>query len=762
MKVTDSLVGRLERAIEVAGESTEPDAGDVVGGRYRLVRLLGSGGMGRVFEAEDDKLGRVAIKLLSAWDAAAQARFAREAALLDELAHPRVVRVLDHGLSGGPNPFLVTELYDGETLAERLRRGPLPFADVLRLAHFVCEPLAMVHARGVVHRDIKPSNVFLPGGEIACLVLLDFGLAKALEDDEDLTFGGATLGTPGYMAPELASGAAVDPRVDVFALGRVIAACAGSAEAGSMEALPAELSVLVASMCAVDPAERPRDAGAVARAIERVAESLGVVLAPGSRAFVEDIPDWSAIEAALLRSTTDTQQAAALSLTERWLNAAGLFDTRDLAERLELAGIPSRAAIWYRRAAKRSLRESDFASLFAEVESAIRCGATNAELGGLHLLQAQANGWTNVPREAMRHGEEAMRHLGPGSVSFLRAATEVGVAAARLGDGDRIEQIAQVVAQAMGPGAPRWVVACAARLVTALCAAGRREASHTLCARLDDVSDVASAGDPYVASRVALARSVVALFDGDLETHATELERSAALVERAGDVRSLLHDRTNLGFALLELGQLEKAGPLIEQVLRDASASGMPFIHSLATKNLAMLRFQQARYTQAEELALDAARRAESNPRLASVAYAFASLAASRVGSAERATSFAEEAIVRAPGEMERARALGALIRAALVREDLPEATLLADELEALLVHVPTIDGGEGLTWLALVDAREAAGDGEAARKGLEEALRRVSARAGRVRRPELVLSFWAVPEHAEIRRRANFSTERS
>jgi tetratricopeptide (TPR) repeat protein len=661
-----------------------------------------------------------------------------------------VVRVLDHGLDGGPTPFLVTELYEGETLADRLKRGPLPLDDVLRLALYMCEPLAMVHARGVVHRDIKPSNVFLPGGEIACLVLLDFGLAKALEDDEELTFGGATLGTPGFMAPELAAGAAADPRADVFALGRVIMACAGP-----VEAMPAELAALVASMCAAEPEQRPRDAGAVARDLERTAEAARIPLASGNRAFLEEVPDWSAIEAALLRSTSETQQSAALRLTERWLNEAGLFDTRDLASRLELAGIPSRAAIWYRRAAKRSLAESDFASLFADVESAIRCGATSAELGGLHLLQAQANAWTNVPREAKRHGEEAMRHLGPGSVSFLRAATEVGVAAARLGDGERIEEIARLVAQSMGPGAPRWVVACAARLVTALCAAGRQDASRLLCARLDDVSDAASAGDPYVASRVALARSVVALFDGDLETHATELERSAALVERAGDARALLHDRTNLSFALIELGQLAKAEQLLERVLHDASRSSMPFIQVLATKNLAMVHFGKGCFDEAEELAIDVARRAETNPRLASVGYAFASFAAAALGAADRATTFAQEALARAPGDMERARALGASIRAGLGCGDVPAATRLAGDLDALLARVPFIDGGEGLTWLALIDARDAAGEAERARKSLTEAFRRLSDRAARIRRPDLALSFWAVPAHDQVRRQA-------
>ena len=751
MKLTDTLVERMDRALDMAIDSTEPDVGDVVGGRYRLVRFLGAGGMGRVFEAEDAELGRVAIKLLSAWDAGAQACFAREAALLDELAHLRVVRVLDHGFSGGPTPFFVTELYEGETLAERLKRGPLSLADTLRVALNVCEPLAMMHACGVIHRDIKPSNLFLPGGDIDGLVLLDFGLARALEDDEELTFGGVTVGTPGFMAPELAAGASeLGPSVDVFALGRVIAA-----GAGSMDALPAALAEVVASMCDAEPGRRPPDAAAAARALERAAQARGIELAR-ERATATHVPDWSAIETALLRSTTGRQRNAALSLTGRWLNAAGLFDTRDLAERLELAGIPSRAAIWYRRAAKLSLAQSDFESLFADVEAAIRCGASNAELGGLHLLQAQANGWTNVPREALRHGEEAMRHFGPGSVSFLRAATEVGVAAARLGDGDRIEEIAELLARGMGPGAPRWIVACAARLATALCAAGRIECARSLSARLDDVSDTASAGDPSITSRVALARSVLALFDGDLETHVTELERSAALVERAGDTRSLLHDRTNLAFAFIELGQLEQAEPLLERTLADALALGMPFIHALATKNLAMVRLQQRRFQDAEDLAVDAAGRAEQNPRLASVAYAFASFAAAESKAAERAASFAERALDFAPAEMERARAKGAATRAALVAGNVEMAVRFAEEVETSLARIPTIDGGEGLTWLALIDAWESVRDAEAASRSLGRATRRLTARAGRIRRADLSMTFWAIPEHAEIRRRAS------
>jgi hypothetical protein len=766
VKISDSLLQRMADALGATGPaeaaSTGPEVSEVIGGRYRLVRLLGVGGMGRVYEAEDARFGRVAVKVLSACDAAAQARFAREAALLVDLPHPRIVRCLDYGLHGGPTPFFVTELLDGLSLADRLRAGPLPLAEALRVLELACEPLAMLHQRGVVHRDLKPGNVFLPAGDIERLVLLDFGLARALEDDDDLTFAGSAMGTPGYMAPELQRGSPPDTRADVFALGCLLAECLTgepAQEGAALDAdrlrslgMPEPVVALAAAMGAASPAARPDDAGAAAARVDAVLCALGVREGRSAPelAGAAEAPDWAAIEATLLRSAGGSEHAAARALADQWFDAAGIFDAGDLARRLELAGIPARAAVWYRRAARRSFERNELAALFERVEAAIRCGASRAEIGGLYLLQAQASYWQGRQADAVRHGEEAMRHLGAGSVAYLRAATEVAAAAARSGQVERAEQVAGELARALEARAPRWIVVSATRVVMALYLAGRAEAAASLCDRLEGVADLSAAGDPFVASRVAHVRSLRALFEGDLEAMAELLEVSAALVEQAGDRRAALHDRANLGFALVELGCVEQAERLLERTHADATAAGTRFTATLAKKNLAMVRLLQDRFSDAERLAAEAAVEAAENPRLCSVAHAFAAFAAVRTGAPERAALAARASYQRAPGAMERARALGATVEAELACGRLDVALQAADEAEALLgAAVPTIDGAEALVWLALIAARERAGDPDGARRLVSEARRRLRARAERIESPHLRASFLGVREHA-------------
>jgi tetratricopeptide (TPR) repeat protein len=195
-------------------------------GRYRVLELLGEGGMGRVFVAEDEVLRRrVAVKVLKAWDESARLRFEREARAAARISHPNVCPIFDFGEEGG-RPFLATELLSGETLAQRLKRGPLPTDEALALAKDMLGALGALHQAGIVHRDVKPSNVFLTGHGAK---LLDFGLArdvprevvKALTSGRELTRPGLLIGTPGYMAPEQILGHPVDERADLFAAGVV-------------------------------------------------------------------------------------------------------------------------------------------------------------------------------------------------------------------------------------------------------------------------------------------------------------------------------------------------------------------------------------------------------------------------------------------------------------------------------------------------------------------------------------------------------------
>jgi serine/threonine protein kinase len=268
-----------------------PERADELGrlGGYRVLRVLGQGGMGVVFEAEDPRLERrVALKVMLP-DAAAhptgRARFLREARAVAALQHDHVIAVYQVGEDNGV-PFLVMPLLAGESLDRRLdRERQLPVAEAVRIGREIAEALAAAHARGLIHRDIKPSNVWLEAPHDRVKVL-DFGLARAATDEGDnkLTRTGAVLGTPSYMAPEQAEGRA-DARSDLFSLGCVlyelttgqrafdgpsvlailtcVAAVTPPAPATLNPTVPQALSDLVMALLAKRPQGRPPSAEAV-------------------------------------------------------------------------------------------------------------------------------------------------------------------------------------------------------------------------------------------------------------------------------------------------------------------------------------------------------------------------------------------------------------------------------------------------------------------------------------------------------------------
>lgn len=195
----------------------------LAGGRYRVERTLGHGGMALVVLAHDAELDRpVAIKLLAeqfARDAALRARFLREAQLAGALAHPNIVQVFDAGEDGG-RPYIVMECVEGETLADVLaRRGRLPWREAVQLASQACAGLQHAHDAGLVHRDVKPQNLLLR--QDGTLKLVDFGIARAAEATR-LTQAGTVLGTAAYLSPEQAAGEEVTAAADVYALGAVL------------------------------------------------------------------------------------------------------------------------------------------------------------------------------------------------------------------------------------------------------------------------------------------------------------------------------------------------------------------------------------------------------------------------------------------------------------------------------------------------------------------------------------------------------------
>ena len=199
---------------------TTPDE-DLLGGRYRLGEVLGTGGMAQVRRAQDLLLGReVAVKVLrDTVDEVDRERFTSEAQLLANLSHPALVTVLDAGITE-ERPFVVMELVEGPTLAAALGPGPLPALEVARIGAQVAHALAHAHQQGVVHRDVKPANVLLDDG--GPVKLADFGIARLIGDTMRHTATGTAIGTAAYVSPEQVQGDLVDGATDVYSLGLVL------------------------------------------------------------------------------------------------------------------------------------------------------------------------------------------------------------------------------------------------------------------------------------------------------------------------------------------------------------------------------------------------------------------------------------------------------------------------------------------------------------------------------------------------------------
>jgi tetratricopeptide (TPR) repeat protein len=280
--------------------------GETVAGRFEVAALADWGGMGAVYRAADRETGRdVALKLLL--DLASEDRFSREARLLADLKHPGIVRYVAHGRTDRGGAYLAMEWLDGKDLRAHLA-GPLPIRDAFTVVRGAAEALAVAHARGVIHRDVNPRNLFLVGGDVRQVKVLDFGIARPLRATFGMTLPGVYLGTPGYIAPEQARGHEdVDARADVFALGCVLYECLTGRPAFFADNLmallgkvlfedaprlrqrgpfPAALDDLVERMLSKDVSRRPLDGAAVATQLAELQRVLPDVddVAPESEA----------------------------------------------------------------------------------------------------------------------------------------------------------------------------------------------------------------------------------------------------------------------------------------------------------------------------------------------------------------------------------------------------------------------------------------------------------------------------------------------
>ncbi|HEY0709830.1 MAG TPA: serine/threonine-protein kinase, partial [Polyangia bacterium] len=277
-----------------------------MGDRFELKSRAGAGGMGTVYQAVDRRNDKVvAVKILNVKSVTDVGRFDSEATLLQELRHPGIVRYVDHGLTSHGDPYIAMEWLEGETLEQRLARGRLAPAGAAHLAAAVLDALAAAHASGVVHRDVKPSNVFLVGWRLFDARLIDFGVARRVEDPKRFTRKGATVGTPSYTSPEQARGEmALDGRADIFSFGCVLFECLtgrppfsgkGAREvltaicieavprvAERCEGLDPAFAKLIDSMLTQDRRRRPSSASELASSFRALAARLGAAEDRGS------------------------------------------------------------------------------------------------------------------------------------------------------------------------------------------------------------------------------------------------------------------------------------------------------------------------------------------------------------------------------------------------------------------------------------------------------------------------------------------------
>jgi tetratricopeptide (TPR) repeat protein/predicted Ser/Thr protein kinase len=299
----------LDADLHTADFIEHPAAATLTSGRvighYEIVRILGSGGMGRVYAARDIELGReVALKVASLDSQDAQARLRREAQHASRLSHPHICHIYDVGRDDG-QLFIVMELVHGRSLADVIREGPLSLADASRFGSQIADALAHAHERGVTHRDLKSTNVMItPRGA----KVLDFGLARILDTHQidalsysqrSLTAEGMIAGTLPYMAPELLRGTRGDQRADIWALGVLLYEMVGGRRPFTggtgfelsaailhqpadplPAAVPAPMATIIQRCLAKDPGDRYQQAGDVHLALEELQAATGTRRVP--------------------------------------------------------------------------------------------------------------------------------------------------------------------------------------------------------------------------------------------------------------------------------------------------------------------------------------------------------------------------------------------------------------------------------------------------------------------------------------------------
>jgi serine/threonine protein kinase len=785
--------------------------GMVVGGKFALLRRIGEGGVGVVFEAEDTWIGRrVALKVLHSHlvdHADMLARFRREARAAATTNHPNIVAVFEVGQWHDGSPYIVQELLDGEPLREMMTRDWRLKPEVaIEIIVPIMGALVAAHRAGIVHRDIKPENIFLfrtPEGAVIPK-LIDFGIAKIAAGDHH-TLRGALLGTPAYMSPEQVGGLEADHRSDVWAIGAVLyemlaGQCPYEGPSGAsvlakiltepvplitkrVPAVPAELAAVVHKALARNVEERWLTMQEFLDALLVYAQKPDPSISTRHAASIPPPPSYTMGPQAAPNPAAPAAPASVppISVTQPAhpspISPLAGSDPGEPAEpprpqrspsewarpmvQPELGwyeGRPSprapRDLAWYTAAAGEALRDNALDEAIDHAEHAIvTCRAGGDTLGHMRLVQCIALRWLGHYAESERCAVAAADALERGSPGWYAAIGHLALLGGYLGKNDRFASILADLAalEERGPVAASHVVA-ASRLAISLVRAGLVDRASRALASARARAEAGTEDEPMVRAWIYAAAAEFMMHGGDPTGYLKNLEDAVTCFSEAGDVRNACLQRANIGNGYMQLGAYARAKGL----LREALAVGEPMRLGFIAPVRANLGFVLARLGDVEQaLEIETAaleqciRERYRRFELAARIY----LAQILVMRAQPARAEEElQSAVEGAGSAPAIRAYGlAALADFLFEQKRPaEAREAAREAMGILRDLEGVEEGESLIRLVHALALESVGDEKGAAAAIADAKKRLLDRADRINDPRLRRSFLDhIPENA-------------
>ena len=756
--------------------------GMVVGGKFVLIRQIGQGAVGAVFEAEDTWIGRrVALKVLHPHVARhpdVMWRFRREARAAASIEHPNIVSVLEVGQRRDGSFYIVQELLDGISLRQHLEeRGRLGTMEALDVMVPIMGALAAAHRKDIVHRDIKPENILLARAAAFGITpkLIDFGIARmASQADEHDTEVGILLGTPSYMSPEQAEGGAVGVGTDVWAVGAVLYELLSGSRpfkaptaalivekirterppriTGLAPNVPPEIADLVHLALERDPDRRVPTMAALLRGVITYTDAVDPPFAPK---HARSIPGHLLAPAPPLRGELDSDASVdedMRAMPSRIFPPVRAVVRPDLEWHEDVPLAPVRGLDWHAEQAL-SVNALDDAIALAEQAIVTRDEGGHDLLGRMRLVQAIAYRWLGHFAEGERCAIEALGCLPRGSAGWYTAFGHLALVVGYLGKRDRLVDLAAELAD-IEPGgrAVSAHVRALCQIVVSLIRAGLIPRAEGLFGIARAMTDTVPYDEPGVRAWVDLASAEFALHTGDPTMFLRLVESAVEGFAEAGDTRNAALSRANVGNAYMQLGAFSRAERVLRQALTVAEPMRLSFIAPVRA-NLGFALARLGHLSEALEIETEAVQRCmdQGYRRFEAAARIYLAEILSLEGSLVEAEAQAIEAEACSPGSPAiRAHALATLSMILQKRGGASAALPLAREATSILESLEGVEEGEALIRLAYILALDATGDRAGADQRTLDAQERLRVRAERISDPRYKRSFLlAVPENA-------------